>query len=241
MDLELQNKAVIITGGAAGIGAACVRAFAAEGARVAFLDRDNERGQSLADELKGAGAAVLFLPAELTDERSCRDAVLEVERVFGRIDVLVNNAGINDSISLESSPAEFRASLEKNLVHVFAVTHFAREALIATRGTIVNLGSKVAMTGFSLGSDVAAYVAKQAPLARAVLLVGIGDSLDFDPPTGPRQYYDTTSNWDTTIAPVPSCTKQWNPPATSAWVLDNSWSGGPSATVWKTPLTSIYS
>jgi hypothetical protein len=101
--------------------------------------------------------------------------------------------------------------------------------------------SKIAMTGFSLGSDITGYVAKQVRLARAVLLVGIGDSLDFDPPIGSHEYYDIKSNWDTTLAPVPSCVKQLNPPMTSAWVRDNSWTGGPNATVWKTPLTSIYS
>lgn len=156
MNLDLHDKTVIVTGGAAGIGAACVRAFVAERARIAFLDRDEERGERLANEFKRAGAATLFLAAELTDERACRDAVAETERAFGRIDVLVNNAGINDSIGLASSPADFRASLEKNLVHVFAVTHFAREALIASRGTIVNLGSKVAVTGQGDSSGYAA-------------------------------------------------------------------------------------
>jgi NAD(P)-dependent dehydrogenase (short-subunit alcohol dehydrogenase family) len=156
MDLELQGKAVIVTGGAAGIGAACVRAFAAEGARIAVLDRDGERGESLTDELKRANAAILFLPTELTNERACRDAIAETERVFGGIDFLVNNAGVNDSINLAASPAEFRASLEKNLVHVFAVTHFARAALIAARGAIVNLGSKIAITGQGDSSGYAA-------------------------------------------------------------------------------------
>src|SRR5687768_16621900 len=108
MDLDLQDKTVIVTGGAAGIGVACVRAFAAERAQIAFLDRDGERGERLADELKRSGASILFLSAELTDERACRDAVAEAERAFGRVDVLVNNAGINDSIGLASSPADFR-------------------------------------------------------------------------------------------------------------------------------------
>lgn len=156
MDLQLHDQAVIVTGGASGIGAACVRAFAAEGARVAIVDRDAECGERLVDEFKCDGGAVVFLRAELTDEHACRDAVASAQRAFGRVDVLVNNAGINDLISLESSPAKFRASLEKNLVHVFAMTHFAREALIAARGAIINLGSKVAVTGQGGSSGYAA-------------------------------------------------------------------------------------
>src|SRR5688500_18234251 len=93
MDLHLQDKTVIVTGGAAGIGAACVRAFAAERSRIVFIDRDRDCGEPLADELNRGGASVLFLSAELTDEQACRNAVAETERAFGRIDVLVNNAG----------------------------------------------------------------------------------------------------------------------------------------------------
>lgn len=156
MNLELKDKAVLITGGASGIGAACAQLFVAEGARVAIVDRDRERGDALARELGRAEARVVFLAAALTDEAACREAVAAAIRAFGRLDILVNNAGINDGIALERPPAEFLDSLQRNLFHVFAVTHFAREALIATSGSIVNVGSKVAVTGQGRTSGYAA-------------------------------------------------------------------------------------
>jgi NAD(P)-dependent dehydrogenase (short-subunit alcohol dehydrogenase family) len=156
MNLELKDKAVLITGGASGIGAACAHLFVAEGARVAIVDRDRERGEALAAELGRAGTSVVFLGAALTDEAACREAVAGVNRAFGRVDILVNNAGINDGVALEQRPAEFLDSLQRNLFHVFAVTHFARESLIASSGSIVNVGSKVAVTGQGRTSGYAA-------------------------------------------------------------------------------------
>jgi L-fucose dehydrogenase len=155
MNLELKDKAVLITGGASGIGAACARLFVEEGARVAILDRDRERGEALAATLRGAGT-VVFISAELTAEAACAEAVEHVTGAFGRLDVLVNNAGINDHIALEQPPAEFFRSLQRNLLHVFAVTHFARCALIESKGAIVNVGSKVAVTGQGQTSGYAA-------------------------------------------------------------------------------------
>jgi L-fucose dehydrogenase len=147
MNLELQDKTVLVTGGASGIGAACVRGFAAEGAKVAIVDRDRDRGEGLAGELTRVGARVVFLAAELTDESACRDAVVSTQEAFGRLEILINNAGINDEAGLDRPPPAFLESLRRNLLHVYALTHFAREALIAARGSIVNVGSKVAVTG----------------------------------------------------------------------------------------------
>jgi len=156
MNLELENKVVLITGGASGIGAACVREFVAEGARVAIADRDHERGQALAHELSCTEASVVFFAAELTDEAACRDAAAGVLRRFGQLDVLINNAGVNDAVSLDEPPAAFLASLQRNLFHVFTMTHLMREALIAARGAIVNVSSKVAVTGQGRTSGYAA-------------------------------------------------------------------------------------
>src|SRR4051794_3528077 len=107
MNLELTEKAVLVTGGASGIGAASVRAFVAEGARVAIVDRNEDGGEGLAAELSSADARVVFIKAELADEIACREAVARAHRAFGRLDILVNNAGGNDAVGLEQSPAEF--------------------------------------------------------------------------------------------------------------------------------------
>ncbi len=152
MDLELRDKVVLVTGGARGIGAATVRAFVAEGARVAIVDRDAESGERLAKELGGA----LFVHADLSESSACERSVDQTLAAFGRLDALVNNAGVNDKVGLESSPGEFVESLRRNLVHVFAMAHFARPHLVASRGAILNLGSKVAVTGQGKTSGYAA-------------------------------------------------------------------------------------
>ena len=152
MNLELTDRVVLISGAAAGIGAATARAFAAEGARVVLVDRDETAGQALAAELSGS----LFLHADLTDELASQQVVAETVAAFGRLDVLVNNAGFNDSVSLAAPPADFLTSLRRNLLHVYALTHFARPNLLASKGAIVNVSSKVAVTGQGQTSGYAA-------------------------------------------------------------------------------------
>jgi L-fucose dehydrogenase len=147
MDLHLGGKAALVTGGAGGIGQAIVRLLRAEGAMVAFADKDRSGGERLASELEGPGPKALFLPADLTLEADCARIVTDSLQAFGRLDILVNNAGVNDSVGLERSPAEFMDSLRRNLLHVFAVTHFAVDPLKAAQGAVVNISSKVAVTG----------------------------------------------------------------------------------------------
>ena len=156
MNLNLENKSALVTGGAAGIGAAVVRLLAVEGAFVTIADRDQTRGETLAKELVTSGAKAIFSVVDLTKEADCRRALEETLAAFGRLDLLVNNAGVNDSVSLDRSPGDFMASLQRNLFPVFAVTHHAREALRAARGAIVNIGSKVAVTGQGATSGYAA-------------------------------------------------------------------------------------
>lgn len=148
MDLELANKTVLITGGAKGIGAAIVRTVVAEGATAVVVDRDKVAGQALVAELSSTGARATLVVADLNDAAQCRAAVEGAIDSTGRLDALVNNAGVNDRVGLESgSPDAFVDSLRKNLVHYYAVAHHALPALKAVRGAIVNIASKVALTG----------------------------------------------------------------------------------------------
>lgn len=156
MDLELHGKVALVTGGASGIGEAIARALIAEGARVAIADRDGARGHSLAAEYDGQEPRVVFIAAELTEEVACRRAVEETVRLFGRLDILVNNAGVNDAVSLERKPEDFFASLRRNIFPVFAITRFALDALRQSCGAIVNISSKVAVTGQGHTSGYAA-------------------------------------------------------------------------------------
>jgi L-fucose dehydrogenase len=148
MDLELTDKIVLVTGGAKGIGAAIVRALAREGAVPVVIDRDEPAARDLEREIGASGGQMEFVAAELTDLAQCRAAVDAALGRRGRIDAVVNNAGVNDRVGLEAgSPGAFVESLGRNLVHVYAVTHGALPALKTTRGAIVNIASKVAMTG----------------------------------------------------------------------------------------------
>jgi len=143
MDLQLQNKVVLVSGGAKGIGAAIVRSFAAEGAIPVILGRNPDEAQELIGEIQCGHS----FHVELTDLGQIRSAVDQVHDQVGEVDILINNAGVNDGAALEKSPENFIASLEKNLIHPFALAHYLLSDLKNTRGNIVNIGSKVADTG----------------------------------------------------------------------------------------------
>jgi L-fucose dehydrogenase len=144
MDLGLKNKIIIVTGGAKGIGAGITKALAAEGATPVVIGRNAEDNDAIIKEI-GTGFAIT---AELTHPQECENATRSAIEKFGRIDGLVNNAGINDGVGLEKGNYEaFVASLHKNLIHYYLMAHHALPELIKTKGAIVNIGSKVAETG----------------------------------------------------------------------------------------------
>jgi L-fucose dehydrogenase len=148
MDLHLKDKVVVVTGGAKGIGASIVRACASEAAIPVIVDRDESAGQKLQAELQSNGRACAFIPADLTNASECSHAVDQTVQKFTRIDTLVNNAGRNDKVGLEhGSVEEYVASLNRNLVHYYAMAHYALPHLKSSRGAIVNIGSKTAVTG----------------------------------------------------------------------------------------------
>ena len=156
VNLGLENKTALVTGGAAGIGAAVARMLAGEGARVVVADRDEAASRKLAADWTQTKGAIHFVSADLTREADCQFCVEETVRTFGGLDILIHNAGVNDGVGLEQSPADFMASLQKNLFHAFAITHFAVGELKKSRGAIVNVGSKVAVTGQGHTSGYAA-------------------------------------------------------------------------------------
>lgn len=148
MDLQLKGKVILITGGAKGIGGAISRGAAQEGAITVIVDRDAEAGAKLQDELHAAGALSHFISMELGDPENCSRAVAQTLKTFGRLNALVNNAGVNDGVGLESgSPQKYIESLQRNLLHCYNMAHFALPSLKHTRGSIVNIASKVAVTG----------------------------------------------------------------------------------------------
>jgi L-fucose dehydrogenase len=101
MDLQLKGKVVVVTGGAKGIGAAIVRGCGAEGAIPVIVDRDEEAGKQLQAELEGDGIESGLIIAELSAPGACAKAVERTLQKLGRLDALVNNAGVNDGAGLE--------------------------------------------------------------------------------------------------------------------------------------------
>jgi L-fucose dehydrogenase len=148
MNLQLRDKVVLITGGAKGIGAATARAFAAEEAIPVIVDRDAEAAETLRAELCQNHARVLFIRTDLISPEGCSQAVSQCVKEFGRIDALINNAGINDRVGLEhGSPEQYVSSLQRNLLHYYNMAHCALPHLKQSRGSIVNVSSKTAITG----------------------------------------------------------------------------------------------
>jgi L-fucose dehydrogenase len=148
MDLQLKDKVILITGGAKGIGAAIVRACAAEGAIPVIVDLDAEAGKQLQAELRATGATSELISLDLLTPEGCSQAVDHAVKAFGRLDALVNNAAVNDRTGLEhGSPAQFVDSLGRNLLHYYNMTHYALPHLKRSCGTIVNISAGASSKG----------------------------------------------------------------------------------------------
>lgn len=148
MDLQLTNKVIIVTGGAKGIGEGIVKVLAQEGAIPVIVGRNEADNLHTLAAVEAAGGRAFHVIAELTDPAASERAVQTVLEQFGRIDGLVNNAGVNDGVGLEHGSYDaFMASLHRNVVHYYLMAHFALPALKASKGAIVNITSKTAETG----------------------------------------------------------------------------------------------
>jgi L-fucose dehydrogenase len=172
MDMGLAGKVVIVTGGASGIGAAISEVLVEEGAVPVIITRRAPDGAWLA----GLPRAKVIL-ADLADDDQCRAAVAAARAEFGRIDGLVNNAGANDSVGLDAGPDAFRASLDRNLVHYYTMVHLLADDLRASKGAIVNVSSKTALTGQGGTSAYVAAKAAQLGLTREWAAAFLGDGV----------------------------------------------------------------
>ncbi len=165
MDLHLKEKVYIVTGGGSGIGAAVSLTLAQEGAIPVIFGKTGLTPEFEA-QLTALASDYLFVQLELSDEVACGRGVEQVIRRFGRLDGLVNNAGINDSVGLEAGRDEFVASLERNLIHYYVMAHYCVPHLKASRGAIVNVSSKTALTGQGNTSGYCASKGGQLSLTR---------------------------------------------------------------------------
>ncbi len=148
MNLNLKDKIFIITGGAKGIGKGIAQVFAAEGALAVIVGRKEADNIKVVAEIEKKGGKAAQFVAELANPTDCEKVIKAIVTQFGRIDGLINNAGVNDGVSLAGGNYEdFMASLHKNLVHYYLMAHYALPELIKSKGSIVNITSKTAETG----------------------------------------------------------------------------------------------
>jgi len=148
MDLQLTNKVIIVTGGAKGIGEGIAKVLAKEGAIPVIIGRNEKDNLKCVQAIEAGGGKAFQVIAELTEPQACENAVNAVIKQFGRIDGLVNNAGVNDGVGLETGTYEkFIASLHKNVVHYYLMAHYALPELKKSKGAILNITSKTADTG----------------------------------------------------------------------------------------------
>ena len=149
MDLQLKDKIVVVTGAAGikgSIGETIVQSLANEGAIPVIVCRNN-RGYGYEKELQEKGIDALFVKTDVTETKQIEAAVKIIVAKYGKIDVLINNVGVNDGAGLDASIDDFVWSLKLNLISYFAMTKYCLPYIIKSKGNILNIGSKVALTG----------------------------------------------------------------------------------------------
>ncbi|RZK56634.1 MAG: SDR family oxidoreductase [Pedobacter sp.] len=148
MNLNLKDKVIIITGGAKGIGKAMAELFAKEEAVAVVVGRKAADNLLVTDTINASGGKAFQFVAELAKPEDCEAVIKAIIAQFGKIDGLINNAGVNDGVGLENGNYEdFMSSLHKNVVHYYLMAHYALPELIKSKGAIVNITSKTGETG----------------------------------------------------------------------------------------------
>jgi L-fucose dehydrogenase len=149
MDLELKNKITIVTGAAGikgSIGETILKHLVKEDSIPVIIDR-NDRGFEYVEEIKKNGIDALFCKTDVTDPDQIKKSIKLIVAKYGRIDAIINNVGVNDGVGFDSSYNDFMNSLKLNMVSYFLVVKYALPYLKISKGNILNIGSKVAITG----------------------------------------------------------------------------------------------
>ena len=177
--MRFAGKVALITGATSGIGAATARRLAAEGARVALVGRDAGRGEALAGEIARDGGEVAFFACDVTDEGAVNRMVEAVLERFGRVDVLVNNAGIiNFGSVVDADVAEWDLLMATNVRSVFLVSRAVLPHMIAAgSGSVVNLGSNLGLVGTRGAAAYASSKGAVVNLTRAMALDHVADGI----------------------------------------------------------------
>jgi NAD(P)-dependent dehydrogenase (short-subunit alcohol dehydrogenase family) len=176
--MRLQGKIAAITGAATGLGEATALLFAEEGAHVVVADFDDAGGERTVSEIRKKGAEALFVHADISKESDARGIAEEAVRVFGGIDVLVNNAAVFVLKGFDATVAEWQRSLGINVIGTALVTKYVAEVMKKNgRGAIVNLSSISAWIAqsnmFAYSSTKAAILQMTRNMAMDLALYGI--------------------------------------------------------------------
>lgn len=167
MNLNLDNKIIIISGGAKGIGNAIAKVLAEENALPIIIGRNENDNRKAVQEILENGGKADYVIAELSQPEECKKAIDEVVKKYGKIDGIVNNAGVNDGVGLENGSYEgFISSYHKNVVHYYLLVQHALPYLKESKGVILNIGSKTAETGQGGTSGYAAANGARNALTR---------------------------------------------------------------------------
>jgi L-fucose dehydrogenase len=166
MDLNIKDKVYIVSGGGKGIGAAICTELAKEGAIPIIAGRSKDAAIKLSKDLLHLGRKSQIITCDLDKAENCLSIIEQVIKKWGRIDGLINNAGVNDGAGLESGVIAFEESIRLNLFHYYNLAHYALPYLKKTKGSIINISSKTALTGQGGTSGYAAAKGAQLALTR---------------------------------------------------------------------------
>jgi NADP-dependent 3-hydroxy acid dehydrogenase YdfG len=148
---RLKGKSALITGASSGIGAACVRALAGEGADILLTARRRERLESLAAEVRKAGGKAEIVAGDAREEATAKQAVGAAVKAFGRLDILINNAGVGNYKNLVDTDAgEYDEMMDSNMRTTFLFTRHAVPVMIRQKaGTVLMISSMAGVYGFA--------------------------------------------------------------------------------------------
>jgi NAD(P)-dependent dehydrogenase (short-subunit alcohol dehydrogenase family) len=168
----LKNKVALITGGASGIGRATAALFAQEGAAVAIADINAEQGQAAATEIEALGGKAVFIPCDVTSAEDCCNGVEKAVSLYGRLDILFNNAGIiRRADILSTSEEEWDKVMAVNVKSVFLMSKYAIPHMIkAGGGSIINTSSGWGLKG---GGDAVSYCASKGAVTNMTRAMAI--------------------------------------------------------------------
>jgi len=176
---DLKGRVALVTGGNGGIGLGMARGLAQAGAAIVVAGRNLEKSQAAAAELSAMGVKTAVVEVDVTDEASCRNMVDTTVAQLGRLDILINNAGIN----IRKQPqdytlAEWRLVIESNLTSAFTCSHAAYPHMkSAGAGKIINIGSMMSIFGASFTTPYAASKGGIVQMTRAMACAWAKDNI----------------------------------------------------------------